>query len=203
MVSVGKLRSNRGGSHSSWVKIGNKTFENRSIGYKIQALNTAYEYGINNALKRYSIAYAKYINSSCKANVENCPYTKTSDACHLALLGNADSKINVYIDGCYNNCCPQMVCNSNSNGTGAGTHICVDYAIYPNNDYRNKPWQWNYDTKNAGGITVGYKGYNANLCSYITDTVQNNCCNGRCVSGTSTTNPQCLAGTYNCTLNKC
>jgi hypothetical protein len=35
MVSVGKIRSNRGGSHSAWVKIGNKTFENTSIGYNI------------------------------------------------------------------------------------------------------------------------------------------------------------------------
>jgi hypothetical protein len=36
MVSVGKIRSNKGGSHSHWVKIGNKTFENKSIKYNIQ-----------------------------------------------------------------------------------------------------------------------------------------------------------------------
>jgi hypothetical protein len=118
MVSIGKIRSNRGGSHSAWVKIGNKTFQNKSIGYNIQALNKGYEFGVNNAAKRYSNTLARITNSI------------PSDAFHLSLLGNSTSSYQVYIACCPPGNYPGGNCLLNGGDFCCPYIICTDLNTY-------------------------------------------------------------------------
>jgi hypothetical protein len=168
MVSVGKIRSNRGGSHSAWIKLGNKTFENTSIGYNIQALNKGYEYGVNNAAKRYSIAASNQHNASCNG----CSFMGSSDAYHLGLLGSSNQNFTTSIGGCVGggitNCCPQLDCS------GPGIPSCAGWVS-------NQQWHWNYDIADDGGVNVSYNYVNANGVTSGGSQESNNCCSHRCV----------------------
>jgi hypothetical protein len=183
MVSVGKIRSNRGGSHSAWVKIGNSTFENKSIGYQIQALNKGYEYGVNNAAKRYAVATA---NSQNITNPEIL--TTPSDAYHLAVIGSSNSSscpYSVSISGCNtmpntSNCCPKLY------ATVPGEEPVLQDTLISSQFPNVFHWTEQENSYGKGGLYNSYTWVNASGKNPTPENYPTNgsvdCCTSKCVN---------------------
>ena len=63
---MGFGQSNKGTALSGHIKLGNKTFENKSIGYSIQALNLGHE--IPNYMSKRSANYNKNVKETSVDN---------------------------------------------------------------------------------------------------------------------------------------
>jgi heme/copper-type cytochrome/quinol oxidase subunit 2 len=96
----------------------------------------------------------------------------SSDAFHLAVIGEPASYAVVKIGGCTSssnpNCCPQLQCTAAFN-----EFPCSTIGVTPTK------WNWNYPYPDDGGINVQYLYTNANGGQSLGKTEANNCCSHR------------------------